>query len=536
MSRGSWTRYGWAWAWAALVAVAFAVRDPLPLDETRYLAVAWEMWLRHDFLVPYLNGEIYSHKPPLMFWLFQAGWALFGVNDWWPRLVPPAFALACLFGSRALARRLWSDTAIATLAPWLLAGGFFWALYVPATMFDMLLAGFTVSGIYGLVLNADASRPRPWLGWALFGVSLGLGILAKGPVIFVHLVFPALLGPWWSARARQRPGRWYGALLGAIGLAAAVALAWVIPAVIRGGPDYEQAILWHQTANRMVESFAHSQPWWWYFPLLPVLWFPWLLWPPLWLGVFRLRDGLDPGVRLCLSWFVPVLLAFTLISAKQPHYLLPMFPAVALLSARALYNVPEALRRRSQWLPAAVIALTGVAIIWAPHWHGHMPAWVHDLEWFWGAGLIVLAVWLALLRAGSSMAAVVPMATISVMAVLCLDAAVFRATRPIFDLRPIAQEVAKLQRDDVPLAHVSKYYGQYHFLGRLRAPVPEVPLPELQRWIANHPDGYVIYYTEKAKGPDGSRAEFVQRFRGDWVHIRPASESRQILAALHAAP
>lgn len=527
-----WQRYGWAAAWAALVLLALLIRDPLPLDETRYLAVAWEMWLRQDFLVPHLNGELYSHKPPLMFWLFHAGWGLFGVTDWWPRLVPPAFALGALFGTRALARRLWPETAIALWAPWLLAGGFFWALYTPATMFDMLLAGLTVAGMLGLVLAADSHGPRPWLGWVLFGTSLGLGILAKGPVIFLHLLFPALLGAWWNPAARTQPWRWYGALLAAIGLGAAVALAWVIPAAMGGGPEYEQAILWHQTANRMVESFAHSQPWWWYLPLLPVLWFPWLLWPPLWRGLARLRTGLDRGTRLCLAWLLPVLLAFTLVSAKQPHYLLPVFPAFALLAARALQNLTEAVSRRAQWLPAAVLLIAGIALIAVPRLVAKLPPWVGGLEWPWGAVLVVLGVLLATLRAPRAALAVVPIASLTVVAVLVLDAAVFRATRAIFDLRPAAQYIAGLQAAQVPLAHVGKYYGQYHFLGRLRRPIPEVPVEELPQWLQAHPHGQVIYYTEKPRAPDGSRAPFVRPFRGDWLHIRPAGDAEQIFASL----
>ncbi|HSH29228.1 MAG TPA: hypothetical protein VK971_04905, partial [Thiohalobacter sp.] len=74
---------------AALMAVVLWLRPLLPVDETRYVAVAWEMWLRGDFLVPHLNGQAYHHKPPLLFWLIQAGWTLFGVSDWWPRLVAP---------------------------------------------------------------------------------------------------------------------------------------------------------------------------------------------------------------------------------------------------------------------------------------------------------------------------------------------------------------------------------------------------------------------------------------------------------------
>ena len=68
---------------AALTGVAFVARPMTPIDETRYISVAWEMWLRGDWLVPYKNGEPYSHKPPLMMWLFQIGWAIFGVSEWW---------------------------------------------------------------------------------------------------------------------------------------------------------------------------------------------------------------------------------------------------------------------------------------------------------------------------------------------------------------------------------------------------------------------------------------------------------------------
>ncbi|WP_256360578.1 ArnT family glycosyltransferase [Methylomonas koyamae] len=69
------------------------------------------MWLRGDFLVPYLNGHTYSHKPPLLFWLIQAGWGVFGVNDWWPRLVGPLAALVNLLLVRRLAAMLWPGQA-----------------------------------------------------------------------------------------------------------------------------------------------------------------------------------------------------------------------------------------------------------------------------------------------------------------------------------------------------------------------------------------------------------------------------------------
>src|SRR3990167_8193353 len=77
---------------AVLAAVVLLTRTLTPIDETRYVGAAWEMWLRGDFLVPFKNGEPYSHKPPFFFWMFHVGWALFGINEWWPRLVAPLFS------------------------------------------------------------------------------------------------------------------------------------------------------------------------------------------------------------------------------------------------------------------------------------------------------------------------------------------------------------------------------------------------------------------------------------------------------------
>ena len=90
-------------AWPALLvsavllaALQLWLRPLLPVDETRYLSVAWEMWWRGDSLVPYLNGEPYSHKPPLLFWLVHGVWALSGVSELAARLLPVLLSLLAL--------------------------------------------------------------------------------------------------------------------------------------------------------------------------------------------------------------------------------------------------------------------------------------------------------------------------------------------------------------------------------------------------------------------------------------------------------
>ena len=96
-ARADWPLYLSVFLWLVIVAAGLALRPPLPIVETRYLSVAWEMWSSGNFLVPHLNGAPYSDKPPVLFWLIHLGWALFGVSEWWGRLVAPLFALGSLF-------------------------------------------------------------------------------------------------------------------------------------------------------------------------------------------------------------------------------------------------------------------------------------------------------------------------------------------------------------------------------------------------------------------------------------------------------
>ena len=139
--------------WAALLAVALVIRPPMPLDETRYLSVAWEMWTRADFLVPHLNNVPYPHKPPLFFWIMNAGWGALGVNEWWARAVAPLFGLASLFAAAGLFRLLWPGSAgRAGMVPWVLLGSLLWAVFTTVTMFDLLNACFAAGAAAGTLL------------------------------------------------------------------------------------------------------------------------------------------------------------------------------------------------------------------------------------------------------------------------------------------------------------------------------------------------------------------------------------------------
>jgi len=485
-------RYAPFLAWPLVVAIALAFRVPLAIDETRYLTVAWEMFVRGDWLVPHLNGEFYTHKPPLLFWLVGAGWKLFGVNEWWPRLVPLLLGLAGWTLLWRLARRLWPQAEdVSPLAVALAGGTLVWALTQTLIMFDLLLATCVLLGMLGLA-RAGTGDAR---GWWLFGLGLGLGILAKGPVALLHLLLPAALGPWWSPTARSRPGAWFARLGGSFALGAALALAWVVPAALAGGEEYARMILWKQTAERVTSSFAHQRPWWWYLPLLPLLVLPWTLWRPSIRGTLEAARRLDPGARFCLAWAVPVFLAFCAISGKQPQYLLPVVPAVALLAGRGMadrYEMSYRVGRLVALLPVGILAAGMTAGVFVPgDWHR---GWLEDVHPAWAGGLWIVIAWAALpfrvsLLEGTARLHVAMVLGLSIMAAALLGSATGRP----YGVGPAAREIAALQEQGLVVGYYGDYHGQLGFAGRLREPLPELWGPEdIAELAARDPSARVL--------------------------------------------
>ncbi|HED51987.1 MAG TPA: glycosyltransferase family 39 protein [Gammaproteobacteria bacterium] len=508
---------------AALAAIQLWLRPLLPVDETRYLSVAWEMWSRGDFLVPYLNGEAYSHKPPLLFWLIQGLWALFGVSALSARLLMLGLSLLALWLSALLARRLWPQQAdiAGALTPWLLLGGLFWQNFYTLIQFDLLLVIAALVAWLGL-LNVPQ---KPLRGWVQVGVALGFGVLAKGPVIFLPVLPVALLAPWWLAGQPQRWLVWYTGLAGAMVLAAVIALAWAIPAGIAGGDTYREAIFWGQSAGRMVDSFAHRSPWWTYLWLLPVMWLPWLIWPTLWKAVWQLGKPVqwDRGVRFCLAVLVPALLLFSLVSGKQGKYLLPLFPVLAALLARALaecWRVRPEQDFRLRFV-AVLLAITGLLLVVLPWWPDG-PAWLSQVQLMWGPALLLWA--FVLMRQRLPLPVTVRVAALTLLfttSVVYLSV-LSLATAP-FDMASISRQVAQLQARDRPIAWLGKYHGQFHFIGRLQQRIePLHNRAALQDWLNIHRDGYLLvnYRVLPAWLPAGVR---VWPYRGGSLVLWPAS-------------
>lgn len=508
----------WALCWLIAVGAAIVCRPPLPVDETRYLAVAWEMWLHGDWLVPHLNGEAYHHKPPLLFWLMAGGWSVLGVNDWWPRLVAPLFALASLWWSGRLAGLLWpEDTRSQALAPLILCGAAFWAIFQTLTMFDMMLAACTLAGICALVRAWRGGGLASWLG---LGAAIGVGILAKGPAILLHILPVALLAPWWGPALPGGPDRplrgwrhWYLNVLLAVLVGAAIALAWAIPAGIRGGEEYRNMIFWGQSAGRIVDSFDHARPMYWYLMLLAPLLLPWLAWPRLWRALRRGVPVGDGAMRLLAAWVLPALVIFSLISGKQLHYLLPEFAAFALLFARALSTgdaEASGHRRFDPVFAGSFFALLGALTLLLPS-HATLfpglladePDWFSSLDTHWGVVLLAIAAICFIWCRGGVQRAVGVLALSMALLVATVHVVARDTLTFAYDLRPLAKALKVYEDEGRPLGNFGYYHGQYQFLGRLEKPMAVLGLEQADTdaFVIDHPDGVIVSYYYTAEMP-----------------------------------
>jgi 4-amino-4-deoxy-L-arabinose transferase-like glycosyltransferase len=503
-----------------LVPLVFLL-PPVPIDETRYLAVAWEMRHGGEFLVPHLNGATYAHKPPMLFWLINLGWLLTGVHAWTARVMALLCSAASLLLMHRLALRLTRSEVAASHSVWILLGAIYFGAFANAIMFDVLLTTCVLIGVHGI---CDLTGTRVRRGVALTGGALGLGILVKGPVMLLDIGVVALTAPWWaSAALRGRLWRYFGALALALLIGAAIALAWAIPAALHGGPDYAHAIFLRQTLDRIhgvKGASTHSRPWWWYGVVFPLMLLPW---PLVLRGKLQAARALigEPAMRLGLAWLLAMLLVFSMIGGKQPHYLLPAIPPLALVGALLL--------ERGGWrvrsgLFALLLGLVGLGIAWLPfHAEGdrHLAAVAGIAPW-WGA--VAAGIGVVLFVATRRRPSVVAPALASLALVLVVKLAMAHGTGERYNPQAISAVVRSLQQQGTPLVHMFWHHGVYEFAGRLVEPIPALyDMDSLRRWADDHPDGMVISFYPEYRFR--ARPAYSEPFRGTEVSIWPVREA-----------
>jgi 4-amino-4-deoxy-L-arabinose transferase len=326
--------------WALpLLLVLFALAYLLPLgthglwipDETRYAQISQDMLLSGNWVSPHFMSVRYFEKPAAGYWMIAASQALFGQN-----LFGVRFASALSMGLSVLlcfliARRLWNDPrksfacALLYMSFSVIAGHAGYANLDPQFTFWVNLS------VVGLWFALDSVGRQRLFGWAVLGLACGMGFMTKG---FLAWLLPVLVAlPYMIWQKRWKELLIYGPV--AIVVAIVVSLPWVL-AVHSQEPDYWRFFFWHEHIRRFAGDDAqHSEPWWYYLPLLVAFSLPWVaLLPSALKQAWQTRR--QASIGFLLLWMVIPLVFFSISKGKLPSYILPCLLPLALLLGNAL--------------------------------------------------------------------------------------------------------------------------------------------------------------------------------------------------------
>jgi 4-amino-4-deoxy-L-arabinose transferase-like glycosyltransferase len=510
----------WRFHWLLLLLPVALFLPALPPDESRYLSVAWELRNSPSWLLLHLNGEVYSHKGPLLFWLINSAWTFAGLNVWIVRLGMLVASLISLVLFGRMVRRLVPVNAtendrLALRAMQFFAGMLFFAVFASAIMFDVVLSACVLLALHGL-LDCDEKH---WLrGIFIFVLGVSLGLLDKGPPALLVPALVGLFGPYWSATARQVAPRWYASVLAGLLTCMVVGLAYMVTA---GGWGFVHDVIYHQTLQRMSQSFAHARPVWWYFMILPFMVLPWTLSLRAPWRVWRDNLWENKAGRFALSWFLPAFVVFCFNSGKQPHYLLPLLPALALYFALVLRDDSARVRARAF---GVLLVLVGVLLFATPLFAKHAPS-VPGLAgmmrngsfsqtgqsvlggiWpIWGALIAALGLFLVLHPRAHAQVGTVALSGVAASALGVL--AITQAVGPTLDVSSTANRIRAAQEEGRPIVHLGWHHGLFEFPGRLSQPFESITLGELYTWCTAHPDGEVVTFYTKYGVPVKPEAE-----------------------------
>ncbi|HEY2497697.1 MAG TPA: glycosyltransferase family 39 protein [Candidatus Angelobacter sp.] len=343
----------------------------LGADEPRYAQIAREMLVRHDWIVPTLNGSPWLEKPALLYWKMMNSYAIFGVSDWAARIPAAVHATALVFGIFFFMRRFRFgselDAAVITASSAGMIG------FGRAASTDMLISAPFALAMMCWWTWREAGK-KLWL--ILFYGLLGVGALAKGPVAPALAVL--VVGAYAVLRRDVKIFLRSISVPGFV-LFFAIALPWFI-AVQHKVPQFFRVFFIEHNLERFgTNLYQHSQPFWYYIPVFVLATLPWTVFtlPALVeaerTAFQRFRTSAeipaDPAED-CLSaflfvWIVVPIVFFSISRAKLPGYILPSIPAAALLTADYLHRA-QVISRLKIALHALVCAVLIVGALMAP--------------------------------------------------------------------------------------------------------------------------------------------------------------------------
>lgn len=350
------------------VYLQFLGRVPfLEPDEGRYAEIPREMLESGDFITPFLNYVKYFEKPPLIYWLNAFSMKLFGQNEFAARLPSALCGVLTILFVYHLGRTLFGRRQ-GMVAALILGSSAGFMIQNRMILTDIPLTFCLTAALGCFILAARDGERRAGLYYHLFYVFSALAVLAKGligmvlpgGVIFFHIL---LTRRWRLLREMRLPtGLFLFFLVGA---------PWFVLVSLKN-PEFARFFFIHEHFERfLTKVHGRYQPLWFFIPILLVGMLPWsALIPSSFRGVWKDRRNSGGESRLYLAiWFILIFLFFSKSNSKLIPYILPVYPAAALLIADMIVRTLEG-ESRQLWIPAGVMAglmmIVGVAGMAAP--------------------------------------------------------------------------------------------------------------------------------------------------------------------------
>ncbi len=362
---------------------------PIDRDEARYAQATKQMMETGDYVDIRFQNQPRYLQPAGIYWLHVAAARLTGTGVdapiWVHRLPSLAGAILAVLLTYWVALNLAGETAAFAAALFMAASVLLGFEARDGKIDAVLLA--TILCAMGFLARAYLRQPLTPTQAALFWVALAAGIMLKGPLILLVVGLTAL-----SLSLLDRSAAWLRALRPWLGFALMLLLAlpWFVAITLRSGGEFLQIALGPSMLGKVASGQqSHGLP-----PGTYLLFYWLTFWPAAALVIpaapWIWRNRQDRAVRFCLAWIVPTWIVFELIATKLPHYVLPVYPAIATLLALALVGGQRPDRplawvmtvggviylalgvglqfvlERTVSLPAFILAVAGVALFgWA---------------------------------------------------------------------------------------------------------------------------------------------------------------------------
>jgi len=337
-------------------------------DEGYYATAAAEMYARGDWVTPTFNGELFGHKPPMMFWGMMVGYHLFGVNELGARFASSLFGIGTILLTYAIARKLF-DAATGLFAGLAIGSCILFSVVARSATADAHLTFFTVLALFLWISDYFQSeeierdqrlRNVRWLTWFATYAAMGLAALTKGPIGFL---FPtAVIGLFllteqtvttlangtrlqclWLRWKNYSPTAfvatvWKMRPLTAAATLLAIASPWYALVQWRtDGAFLREFIGVHHMGRFSTAMDNHSGPVYYYFIACLVGLYPWSAFaiPTAMAWFSESQQNIRArSVRFVTCWVTVYLVIFSLASTKLPNYVLPAYPALAIVIGR----------------------------------------------------------------------------------------------------------------------------------------------------------------------------------------------------------